>query len=56
MSIHTDGLPPYTMRCSECGQTWTPQPAPGRQMTDNRLNQQATAHWDTCPNRPEGPR
>jgi hypothetical protein len=47
--IHQDGLPPYRMTCTECGQTWIPQPAKGRDMTPNRLDQQATAHWATCP-------
>jgi hypothetical protein len=51
VTIHQDALPPYTMRCSACGQTFIPQPAKGKPMTTHRLDQQATKHWATCPSK-----
>jgi len=55
VNIHQDGLPPYTMHCFACGQTWIPQPAKGRPMTTSRLDQQAVEHWNTCTKPKETP-
>jgi len=47
-----DGLPPHTMRCLRCGDTWQPKPVgQGKtkgQHTDDSLDKQALKHLASC--------
>lgn len=49
MSISQDGMPPYTMTCSECGKVWLPKPARGKDApTDASLDREAKRHFAEC--------
>ena len=56
MSIHQDGLQPWTMTCAMCGQQWQPPNARGSDtVTAASLDRAAKQHWAQCPDRSPHP-
>jgi hypothetical protein len=56
MSIHQDGLKPWTNHCYMCNETWQPPNARGKdQPTAASLDRAAKQHWTVCPDRSPHP-
>ena len=53
MTIIQNAMPPFTMTCTACKQSWQPAPvtrgATRGQITDASLDKAAKDHWKGCP-------